>query len=99
MTNFIERDKTKRASYLRTLDRRTKIKTLLSDPKLPLKVRYKLQIKLTKLTKSSSRIRLKNRCFETGRGHSVLKSFQLSRIKVRELGSMGSLNGLSKSSW
>lgn len=99
MTNFIERDKNKRRIYLRTLKRKTEIKKLLNDRNLSMDLRYKIQIELNKLNKSSSQVGLKNRCIETGRTHSVLKSFKLSRIKLRELASKGSLNGLSKSSW
>lgn len=99
MANFIERDKNKREFYLKTLKRKTEIKKLLNDRNLPTNQRYKIQIELNKLNKFSSQVGLKNRCIKTGRTHSILNSFKLSRIEVRELASNGKLNGLSKSSW
>jgi len=99
MTNLIERDKNKRRIYLKTLKQKVEIKKLLNDRDLSIDLRYKIQMELNRLNKFPSQISLKNRCIETGRTHSVLKSFKLSRIKLRELASKGNLNGLSKSSW
>lgn len=99
MTNFIERDKNKRKLYLKSLERKSNLKKLLNNRNLAVDLRYKIQVEYNKLNSNSSQVGLKNRCIETGRTHSILKSFKLSRIKLRELASKGGLNGLSKSSW
>lgn len=54
---------------------------------------------LQKLPKNSSPTRLKNRCNITGRGRGYLRDFGLSRIKFRELASVGEIPGVRKSSW
>lgn len=54
---------------------------------------------LRKLPRDSSKIRYKNRCSLTGRGHGYLRDFGLSRISFRELANEGVLPGVRKSSW
>jgi small subunit ribosomal protein S14 len=99
MSNFIERDKRKRKSYLTFFEKREKLKKLLKDKKQEVSIRYETQLQLNKLPKNSSKIRLNNRCLITGRTHSIIKSFRVSRIKLRELISMGLITGIRKSSW
>jgi len=99
MANLIERDKQKRKCYLTLFLKREKIKKVLKDRNQEMSFRYKAQIELNKLSKNGSKVRLANRCSITGRTHSVLKSFRISRIKLRELINMGLINGTKKSSW
>ena len=99
MANFIERDKRKRNCYLSSFEKRENLKKVLRDRNQDMSTRYKAQIELNKLSKDSSKIRISNRCLITGRTHSVLKSFRVSRIKLRELISVGPINGTKKSSW
>lgn len=54
---------------------------------------------LQKLPKNSSPTRVKNRCGITGRPRGYLRDFGLSRIKFRELASIGEVPGVRKSSW
>jgi len=50
--------------------------------------------------KSKSYIfRTKNRCVLTARSKGICSDFKLSRIKTRELGLNGLVNGLKKVSW
>lgn len=50
-------------------------------------------------TKVSSSCRSKNRCILTGRPKGICSDFKLSRIKARELGLNGLINGFKKVSW
>jgi ribosomal protein S14 len=43
--------------------------------------------------------KIKNKCLFSGRNRSVLKKFKLSRMFLKNLGLMGYINGLKKSSW
>ena len=43
--------------------------------------------------------RIKNRCVLTLRSKGICSDFKLSRIKLRELGLNGMINGLKKISW
>ena len=99
MANFIERDKRKRTSFIEGLSRRTKIKSTLKERKLDMSSRYKMQIILNKLKSKAQRESLVNRCVHSERIHSVLSSYRLSRIELRNLASDGRINGLKKSSW
>ena len=54
---------------------------------------------LARLPRDSSAVRLRNRCFETGRGRGFMRQFGLSRIAFREHASKGERPGITKSSW
>lgn len=54
---------------------------------------------LHKLPRNSSPTRWKNRCLESGRPHSYMRQFGLSRIAFREHASKGEIPGVNKSSW
>lgn len=55
--------------------------------------------RIKSLPRNSSKSRIKNRCIETGRGHSVLRFCKLSRIRLRENASKALISGISKASW
>lgn len=54
---------------------------------------------LQKLPRSSSPVRVKNRCAISGRGRGYLRAFGLSRIQFRELALQGMIPGVKKASW
>ncbi len=54
---------------------------------------------LAALPRNSSPTRLKNRCVETGRPRSYMRTFGLSRISFREHAVKGEIPGVTKSSW
>ena len=58
-----------------------------------------IHTKLQKLPRDSDRVRLKNRCWKTGRARSVFRDFGLCRHMVREMANEGLLPGVIKSSW
>lgn len=61
--------------------------------------RYEAGVKLQKLRKDTSRLRVRNRCYLTGRARGNLRKFGLSRMKTRELANLGLLPGVTKASW
>ena len=80
-------------------EKRKKLKNIVNNKKLPLEERFQAQLKLSKLPKNSSRIRVRNRCEITGRPHGVYRKLRISRIALRELASSGKIPGMTKSSW
>ena len=58
-----------------------------------------LQEKLQKLPRNSLKIRIKNRCWKTGRSRGYYRDFGLSRHVVREMAHDGLLPGVVKASW
>ena len=61
----------------------------------------KLEIhsKIQKLPRNSSKTRIRNRCWKTGRPRGVFQDFGLSRHVVREMAHQCLLPGVTKSSW
>lgn len=54
---------------------------------------------LNKHPKNSMFVRLKNRCYITGRSRGFIKKWGVSRIIFRKLATNGLLPGIIKSSW
>ena len=83
----------------RLFKKRQKLKKIVMNKKLPLEERFKAQQKLSKLPRNSAKIRVMNRCQITGRPHGVYRKLKISRIAFRQLGLLGKIPGLVKSSW
>ena len=79
--------------------KRTSLKKIIMNKKLPLEERFKAQQKLSKLPRNSAKTRVMNRCEITGRPHGVYRKLKISRIALRQLGLQGKIPGLVKSSW
>ena len=60
---------------------------------------FALSSKLEKLPLNSLAIRLRNRCFITGKPRGFYRDFGLSRNMLREMGHNCLIPGLIKSSW
>lgn len=54
---------------------------------------------LDKLPRNASPVRLRNRCKITGRPRGYMRVFGVSRIKFRDLASVGKIPGVTKASW
>ena len=79
--------------------KRTALKKIIMDKKLPLEERFKAQQKLSNLPRNSAKNRIRNRCQITGRPHAVYRKLKISRIALRKLGLEGKIPGMVKSSW
>jgi len=60
---------------------------------------YQAIVKLQKLPRNASRVRLHNRCSITGRPKGYIRQFGISRIQFREMASAGLIPGVKKASW
>ena len=79
--------------------RREALKAVANNESLPLEDRFEARLKLAELPRSSSKVRIRNRCEVTGRPRAYYRKLRMSRIALRELGSQGQIPGLVKSSW
>ena len=61
--------------------------------------RLQAQLRLQKLPRRTSEVRIRNRCELTGRPRGHLRAFRMSRIAFRELAGRGLIPGITKSSW
>jgi len=78
---------------------RAELKSIIKSPNSSLEEKEVAVARLDKLPKSSSRIRVRNRCFKTGRPRGVISRFKLSRLSFREMALNGEIPGLTKASW
>ena len=79
--------------------KRLKLKKIIMNKKLELAERFAAQLKLDKLPKNSSKIRIRNRCGISGRPHGYYRKLKISRIALRDMASAGKIPGIIKSSW
>ena len=62
-------------------------------------IKLDLHSKIQKLPRNSAKIRIRNRCWKTGRPRGVFRDFGLSRHVFREMAHQCLLPGVKKSSW
>ena len=98
-TSMIERNNKRKRLAKKFKVRRTRLKAIAADRKLPAEERFAARLKLAELPRNSSPTRIRNRCEITGRPRAVYRKFKLSRLALRELASSGALPGVVKSSW
>ena len=79
--------------------KRARLRAISRDRILPPEERFQAYLKLAELPRNSAANRVRNRCEVTGRPRGYYRKFRLSRIALRELGSVGQIPGLVKSSW
>ena len=79
--------------------RRAKLLAIANNEKLPIEDQFTARLKLAELPRNSARGRLRNRCEVSGRPRAFYGKMKMSRIAVRELGLLGLVPGLVKSSW
>ena len=96
--SMVERDKKRLKLYNKYKFKRSK---LLKQYQEATTFSSKLDIhkKLQKLPRNSAKIRIRNRCWKTGRPRGVFRDFGLSRHVIREMGHQCLLPGVTKSSW
>ena len=63
------------------------------------KARYEARLKLQKLPRNASPVRVRNRCALTGRPRGVFRKFGLARGKLRDIAMRGEIPGIIKASW
>jgi small subunit ribosomal protein S14 len=56
-------------------------------------------VSLSELPLNSNPVRLRSRCFVTGRSRGYMRRFGMSRITFREEALQGNIPGVVKSSW
>lgn len=78
-----------------------KRETLLQQYRNSEDFNLKLEIhsKIQKLPRNSSKIRIRNRCWKTGRPRGYYRDFGVSRHVLREMAHQCLLPGVQKSSW
>jgi small subunit ribosomal protein S14 len=98
-TSSIEKNNKRKKMAKAAAGKRAKLKAVTMDQKLTLEERFAAQLKLSALPRNSSPTRIRNRCEVSGRPRAYYRKLRMSRIALRELGNLGQVPGLVKSSW
>jgi len=90
----------KRAELVaRNWEKRQELKKRAIDMDLSEEEREEARLKLNKMKRDTSPVRLRNRCAFTGRPRGYLRKFTASRIVFREMSNNGLIPGVTKASW
>jgi small subunit ribosomal protein S14 len=95
----VERNLKRQRLVAKYAAKRALLKDIARNKDLPVEERFQAQLKLAALPRNSAETRIRNRCQVTGRPRGYYRKMKMSRIALRELGSMGLIPGLVKSSW
>mgnify|MGYP003682969977 CR=1 FL=1 len=79
--------------------KREELRKIIKSPASTHEQRDEAIMKLNKMPRDSSAIRVRNRCALTGRCRAYMRQFSMSRLCFRELASNGVIPGIVKASW
>ena len=93
------RNEKRRRTVKKFAARRAELMAIINDQKFSPEDRYEARLRLQKLPRDASPVRLRNRCALTGRPRGVYRKFGLGRGKLREIAMRGEIPGVIKASW
>ena len=95
----IAREKHLESLVSKYAEKRSELKSIILNPNSSYEEKEKAVSKLDNMPRKSSSIRLRKRCFITGRPRGVIGRFKLSRLCFREMALRGEIPGVTKASW
>jgi len=98
-TSQINRNKKREKMVAQYAARRAALKAKADDMKVSPEERFEARLKLSKLPRNSSKVRVHNRCELSGRSKGYYRKVKLSRIALRDLANFGQVPGMTKASW
>jgi small subunit ribosomal protein S14 len=98
-TAVINRDQKRRDTVKKFAGKRAELIAIVNNQRLSSEERYEARLRLQKLPRNASPVRLRNRCKLTGRPRGVFRKFGLARGKLREIAMRGEIPGVIKASW
>ena len=96
---LILRDKKRRQTVEKFKAKRAALFDIISDSRASDEAKEEARLKLQKLPRDASPVRIRNRCALTGRPRGVYRKFGLARNKLRDLALKGEVPGIIKASW
>ncbi len=96
---LVNRDRKRRDTVKKFAAKRKALMEIINSQKLSIEDRYEARLRLQKLPRDASPVRLRNRCALTGRPRGVFRKFGLARGKLREIAMRGEIPGVIKASW
>jgi small subunit ribosomal protein S14 len=98
-TAVINREQKRRDTVKKFAGKRAELMAIVNNQRLSPEERYEARLRLQKLPRNASPVRLRNRCKLTGRPRGVFRKFGLARGKLREIAMRGEIPGVIKASW
>lgn len=98
-TSLVNRNEKRRDAVKKYAGKRAELLAIANDPKAAQEDRYEARLKLQKLPRDSSPVRIRNRCALTGRPRGTFRKFGMARNKLREIAMRGEIPGVIKASW
>lgn len=95
----VEKNKRRRKMVALHATKRAELKAIIKNQETPIEERFQATLKLAELPRDGSKTRVRNRCEVSGRPRAYYRKLKMSRIALRELGSLGRVPGIVKSSW
>jgi small subunit ribosomal protein S14 len=95
---YIKDNKTRKA-HLKQEKKRLILKYLLQNSKMNFVTKFYLNKKLEQMPKTTSLVRIRNRCTISNRVRSVNQQFKISRTPLRNLFLFGLVPGYKKAVW
>lgn len=95
---MIERDKKRKQLVDKYSDKRQELKEQFNSATSQVE-KMTIHRQIQQLPRNSSRTRIRNRCWVTGRPRGYYRDFGLCRNQLREMAHQGLLPGVVKSSW
>jgi small subunit ribosomal protein S14 len=80
-------------------ERRAELKKIINNPASSPEQVDEAVMRLQKMPRDASPVRVRNRCSQTGRPRGFLRKFGMSRVTLRDLARQGQIPGVTKSSW
>ena len=96
--SMIARDVKRRKAVERFAARRNALKAAFEAAADPME-RLEIHRRIQALPRDSARVRMRNRCWATGKPRGFYRDFGLCRNQLRERAHKGELPGVVKSSW
>ena len=97
--SLINREQKRRAMVAKYAARRADLMAVLQSPRASEEAKQEARVKLQKLPRDASPVRLRNRCSLTGRPRGYFRKFGLGRNRLREIAMRGEIPGVTKASW
>ncbi|MEM7542954.1 MAG: 30S ribosomal protein S14 [Pseudomonadota bacterium] len=97
--SMINRELKRRKLVKKYAEKRASLKATALNTELSPEEREEARVKLQKLPRDASPVRMRNRCELSGRPRGYYRKFGLARNELRRLAMQGHVPGLVKASW
>lgn len=95
----VERNKKRKKLAAQMAGKRARLKSIIMNRETSPEERFDAALKLAEVPRNSSKVRVRLLCEVTGRPRGNYRKFKICRNKLRELGNLGQIPGMVKSSW